>query len=90
MSNAPLSKLWLISAGLIALAHVWLLAVALFAGAWDHSISVTTVQVPYYSMLFAGICLALFSMKLWIFAQLKGLVRRSNNFSLRRKTDIGQ
>jgi hypothetical protein len=52
---------------LVILAHVWLIGVALYAGARDPDISIRTVEIPYYALLFLGICLPLFQMKVWIY-----------------------
>ena len=58
---------WILGGGLIVMAHLWLIGVALYAGAYDPGIGVRTVEIPYYVLLGAGICLPLFHWKLWLY-----------------------
>jgi hypothetical protein len=57
----------ILGGGLIVLAHLWLVGVALYAGAYDPGIGVRTVEIPYYVLLLAGICLPLFQWKLRLY-----------------------
>jgi hypothetical protein len=71
----PMPMMW--GGLLFVAAQVWLVAIACYAGAWDPGIARRTVELPYYALIFLGLFLLIFQIKVWIYQRLTKGLRKS-------------